>query len=157
MSCQGGSVIKNLPAMQEMCYTQVQFWVREDPWIRDLLLQGHLLLYSGLGSSTDRGALRATIHGVAKSQDTTGWLSMHQVTESYENPEWEQASIAHAINKATAVSSWRIGGLCRSVPDHSQPSVQWFTRWRLFKHYEVRSRHCVLYAQIPVFIFSPLK
>ena len=64
-------MIKNLPAMQEMCDIQVQFQVQEDPWSRDLLLQGHLLHYSGLGSSMDRGALRATIHGVAKSQDMT--------------------------------------------------------------------------------------
>lgn len=63
---------KNLPVMQEIHGTQVQFLVQEDPWSRGLLLRGHLLHYSGLGSSKDRGALQTTIHGVTKSQDTTG-------------------------------------------------------------------------------------
>ena len=40
----------------------VQSW--EDPWRRD----GNPLQYSGLENSTDRGAWKATVHGVAKSQ-----------------------------------------------------------------------------------------
>ena len=49
-------IVKNLPAMRE---TQVWSPVEENDYP---------LRYSGLENSTDRGAWRATVHGVAKSQ-----------------------------------------------------------------------------------------
>ena len=38
---------------------------------------GHPLQYSCLGNPMDRGACLATVHGVAKRQDMTEWLSVH--------------------------------------------------------------------------------
>ena len=54
-------MVKNLPARQE---TQVQSLGQEDPWRRN----GNPLQYSCLGNPMDRGAWRATVPGVAKSQ-----------------------------------------------------------------------------------------
>ena len=51
--------VKNLPAMQGTC---VQSLGGEDP-----LEKGNPLQYSCLENPTDRGAWRATVHGVAKS------------------------------------------------------------------------------------------
>ena len=54
----GGSVVKNLPAMQET-------WVRFPGW--DDPLKKEILHYSGLEKSMDRGAWWAIAHGVTKS------------------------------------------------------------------------------------------
>ena len=54
-------MVKNLPAMQEM---QVQSLGREDP----LEKEGNPLQYSSLENPMDRGAWRATVHRVTKSQ-----------------------------------------------------------------------------------------
>ena len=51
-------MVKNPPAMQE---TWVQSLGWEDPWRMEWLQ------YSCLVNSMDRGAWRATVHGVAKS------------------------------------------------------------------------------------------
>ena len=53
-------MVKNLPAMWE---TWVQSLSGEDPLEKEMALQ-----YSCLGNPTDRGAWRAIVHGVAKSQ-----------------------------------------------------------------------------------------
>ena len=42
------------------------------------------LQYSGLGNAMDRGAWRATVHGVAKSQTCVKRLSMHAHTHDKE-------------------------------------------------------------------------
>ena len=55
-----GSVIRNLPAMQE---TQVQSLDQEDPWRR----KWQPTLVFLLGNPMDRGAWRAAVHGVAQS------------------------------------------------------------------------------------------
>ena len=54
--------VKNLPAMQE---TQVQSLGWEDPPGEG---NGNPLQYSGLENSMDKGAWRATVHGVTKSR-----------------------------------------------------------------------------------------
>ena len=54
----GGSVVKNLPAMQE---TWVRFLGWDDP------LKKGILHCSGLEKSVDRGAWWAIAHGVTKS------------------------------------------------------------------------------------------
>ena len=54
--------VKNLPAMWE---TQVQSLGREDPFGEG---NGNPLQYSFLENSMERGAWRATVPGVAKSQ-----------------------------------------------------------------------------------------
>ena len=61
----GGSVVKNLPAMQE---TPVP-----SPRLRRSSGEGifYPLQYSCLGNPMDRGAWLATVHGVAKELDTT--------------------------------------------------------------------------------------
>ena len=61
----GGSVVKNLPAMQE---TQVPSLGWEDSSEGG---NGNPLQYSCLGNPKDRGAWQAMIHGVAKESDTT--------------------------------------------------------------------------------------
>ena len=53
-------MVKNLPAMWE---TWVQSLSGEDPLEKEMALQ-----YFCLGNPTDRGAWRAIVHGVAKSQ-----------------------------------------------------------------------------------------
>ena len=56
-------MVKNLPAMQEI---QVQSLGWEDPLEKGMA--GYPLQYSCLENSMDRGAWRATVHGVTKSQ-----------------------------------------------------------------------------------------
>ena len=58
----GGSMAKNLPAIQE---TWVQSLGQEDPLEKEG--NGNPLQYSCLENSVDRGAWRATAHGVIKS------------------------------------------------------------------------------------------
>ena len=55
-------MVKCLPAMQE---TWVPSLVGKIPWRRE---NGNPLQYSCLENPMDRGAWRATVHGVAKSQ-----------------------------------------------------------------------------------------
>ena len=55
--------VKNLPAM---CKTQVRSLGREDPWRR--AWQPTAVFFPG--KSMDRGAWRATVHGVAVSDRT---------------------------------------------------------------------------------------
>ena len=50
---------------------------RLDPWVRKIQLRkgegnGNPLQYSCLGNPMDRGAWRATVHGVSKSQTRLG-------------------------------------------------------------------------------------
>ena len=58
-------MVKNLPAMQEI---QVQSLDQEDPLEKGMATHSN----SCLENSMDRGAWRATVHGVAKNQT---WLS----------------------------------------------------------------------------------
>ena len=61
-------MVKNLPGMQEIWFDP---WVRKIPWRR----KWQPLQYPCLKSSMDRGAWRATVHGVAKESDTTEQLT----------------------------------------------------------------------------------
>ena len=54
--------VKNLPAMQE---TWVGFLGREDPLEKEMAIHSSILAWR---IPMDRGAWRATVHGVAKSQ-----------------------------------------------------------------------------------------
>ena len=60
MGFPGGSVVKNLLAMQEM---QVQSLGQEDPLEKGT---GYPLQYSYLENPMDRGAWQAIVHGVAE-------------------------------------------------------------------------------------------
>ena len=61
----GGSVVKNLPAMQETCGRQgFGPWIGKIPWRRN----GNPLQYLCLENPMDRGAWWATVHEVTKSQ-----------------------------------------------------------------------------------------
>ena len=66
-------MVKNLPAIQEPQET----WF--DPWVGKIHGEGNgnRLQHSCLENSTDRGAWRATVHGVARSQ--TPLSNSHQV------------------------------------------------------------------------------
>ena len=70
-------MVKNLPAMKE---TRVRSLGREDSRPGG----GHSspLQYSCLENSMDRGAQRATVHGVAKSWTRLGDFSLHYFTSS---------------------------------------------------------------------------
>ena len=61
--------VKRLPAMQE---TQVQFLGQEDPLEKEMAIHSSILC---LENPMDRGAWRATVHGVAKSW--TGVSKLH--------------------------------------------------------------------------------
>ena len=58
-------VVKNLPAMLETQETWVQSLSQEDPLEKEMATPHQ---YSCLGNPRGRGAWRATVHGVAKSQ-----------------------------------------------------------------------------------------
>ena len=62
----GGSTVKNLPAKQEMRETQVQSLGREDSLGEDMATHSSILAWR---IPMDTGAWRATVHGVAKSQE----------------------------------------------------------------------------------------
>ena len=59
----GGSVVKDLPAVQEM---RVQSLGQEDALEKEMTLK-----YSCLGNPRDRGTWQATVHGVTKELDVT--------------------------------------------------------------------------------------
>ena len=68
----GGTVVKNLPAMQE---TWVPFLGREDPLEKEMATRSS---NSCLENPMDRRAWAATVHGVAKSQTRLSMLAcMH--------------------------------------------------------------------------------
>ena len=62
------SVVKSPLAMQEIQETQVESLGQEDSLEEE---NGNPLQYSCLGSPMDRGAGRATVHGIAKELDMT--------------------------------------------------------------------------------------
>ena len=64
-----GSVVRNPPAMQEMC---VQSLGREDSLEKE---NSNPLQCSCLGNPMDGGAWRATVHGVANESSTTDGLN----------------------------------------------------------------------------------
>ena len=59
---QSGSVVKNLPAMQEM---QVRFLGWKDPLEKEMATHCSIL---APGNPIDRGAWRATVQGAAKGR-----------------------------------------------------------------------------------------
>ena len=69
MGFPGGSVVKNLPAMQE---TQVQSLGREDPLEKKMATSASILAWE---NPMDRGAWGATVHGVTKESDMTEQLN----------------------------------------------------------------------------------
>ena len=69
----GGSVVKNPPAMQETWRHGFNHWVKKIPGGG----KGNWLQYSCLENSMDRGAWRATVHGVEKS-----WTRLSMRTHS---------------------------------------------------------------------------
>ena len=71
----GGSAVKNPPAMQE---TWVWSLGQEDPLEQGMATHSSILAWR---IPWTRGAWKATVHGVAKSQTWLKWLSMHAVTK----------------------------------------------------------------------------
>ena len=64
----GGSVVKNLPAMQE---TQVQFLGWEDPLEKELATHSNILSRKIPRTEEPGGTMDRGIHGVAKGLDMT--------------------------------------------------------------------------------------
>ena len=71
----GGSVVKNLPAMQKTHEAWVRSLGREDPLER--VMDGKPLQYSCLENPKERRAWRATVHGAAQSWMQLKQLSVH--------------------------------------------------------------------------------
>ena len=67
-----GSVVKNLPAMQETQETSVRSLGQEDPLEEEMQPTPVCL-----GNAMDRGAWQATVHGVTKDSDRTEHARMH--------------------------------------------------------------------------------
>ena len=65
MCIDDGSVVKNLPVMQETQETQLLSLHREDPLEEGMAIHSSI---SFLENPTDKGSWRATVHGVTKSQ-----------------------------------------------------------------------------------------
>ena len=70
MGFPGGSVVKNLPVMQE---TWVQSLGWEDPLEKEMATHSSILAWR---IAMDRGAWQAIVHGVGKELDTTERLSL---------------------------------------------------------------------------------
>ena len=68
-SCSGGSVVQNLSALTGD--SSLISALGKPPAERN----SNPLQYSCLGNPMDRGAWRATVHGVTKESDTTQWLN----------------------------------------------------------------------------------
>ena len=64
MGFPSGSVVKNLPAMQETQETRVQFLGQEDPLEEGMATHSSILAWRIM----DREAWQATVHRVPKSQ-----------------------------------------------------------------------------------------
>ena len=60
----GGSAVKNLPARQENQESWIQSLSREDPLEEEMATHSSILAWR---IPMDRGAWRATVHGIAKS------------------------------------------------------------------------------------------
>ena len=89
------SVIKNLPAMQEI---RVQFLGWEDPLAKVLATHSSILPWR---VPWDRGVWRATVHGVTKSQTGLKLLSMHACImcfpSSLQNRDLTQHHVFHLL------------------------------------------------------------
>ena len=70
----GGSAGKDTPALEELQETWVWSLCQEDPLQEGMATHAS---YSCLENAMDRGAWRATVHGVAKSLTPMKQLSMH--------------------------------------------------------------------------------
>ena len=75
----GSQTVKNLPAVQE---TWVWSLDREDSPGEE---NGNPLQYSCVENSMDRGAWRAAVHGVAKSQTRLKWFHTHSLRNNSKN------------------------------------------------------------------------
>ena len=80
MGFPSGSVVKNLPAMQETQEMQVQSLGQEDPLKEDV---ANPFQYSCLESPMDRESWRATVHGVAKSRKRLKRLNTQHIYYEY--------------------------------------------------------------------------
>ena len=69
-------MVKNLPAMQE---NRVQSLGQDDPLEKGITTHSSLLAWR---NPMDRGAWRATVHGVAKESDTTEHAHTHATDSS---------------------------------------------------------------------------
>ena len=96
-----GTVVKNLPAMQETQETQVRFLGWEDPLG---IGNGTLLQYSYLKNSKDRGARLATVHGVTKRRTQ---LSTHCVVNCARISAW--AFMGFPSSSAAEEADWNAG------------------------------------------------
>ena len=79
--------VKIPPARQEMQEKRVRSLVREDPLGGG---HGNPLQYSCLENSMDRGAGRAKVHGVTKSQTLPKQPSMHAQMPYWEKKGWKR-------------------------------------------------------------------
>ena len=96
-------MVKNLPAMQKT-------WVWSLGWLRSPGGgDGNPLQDSYLENAMDRGAWSATVHGVAKSLDTTEWLNTAQHIGVYKM-KWNASNTKYPghckLEKAQTQEPW---------------------------------------------------
>ena len=84
----GGSVVKNLPAKQEMW---VQSLSLEDPLEKEMTTHSSIL---ARGNPMDRGAWQAAVSGVTKSQT---WISNYTAAVEFKNVDCVESSIRKSV------------------------------------------------------------
>ena len=107
----GGSEVKNLPAKQK---TQVWSLVREDPLQKGMATQ---LRYSSLGNPMDRGACRATVHGVTKESATEQQYICLFILGNWFTWSWR------LVKSEIWPGMWNAGDLGRSCSSSSKASA----------------------------------
>ena len=96
----GGSVVKNLPAKQEMW---VQSLSLEDPLEKEMTTHSSIL---ARGNPMDRGAWQAAVSGVTKSQT---WISNYTAAVEFKNGDCVESSVRKSV---VFFSRWVHAWLC---------------------------------------------
>ena len=93
---------------------QISLWGRKDPLEED----GHPLQCSCLENPMDRGAWRATVHGVAKSRTRLKWLSTHTHTHtSFQHKKERMCTMTNDLTSHLSLCSRPATPSCNSPHD----------------------------------------
>ena len=101
--------------------------------------KGNPLPYSCLGNPMDRGAWRATVHGVAKSQIRLKWLSTHMCNRFTLLYTWNQHKIVNQLYSVTILKKYTL------TTTHRQLYSMFCNNWE--KNLE-KNRYMYMYHRI---------